>query len=593
MEINKRLSKILIQYFKDNINLLFIADRNVIIVTKADRVYQFDEWVNKTYARIAYTIDISVVKTLIEESIVEELCDKKVIDIKSGFRHTTARTSDGKVYVWGLCKGGIIGNGYEDRELYKPKLNEYLKDLNIIDMSCGFDHSLVLTSRGDIYGWGLRRVAEKGEENEWQSIPIKMNELIDEKFKAISCGALHSLALTESGRVFGCGTNSFGQSCYSCLEGFEQLTHIDMNGVIVGKISCGLRHSLLLSNEGNIYALGNHYSTKLEEKFSEPLKLNHSIKIDKIATHWSQQFSAALSETGSAYVWGEFNPNGQNKVDLKETLHNSFTEIFIKYLQITYQPIEGFIIEFDDRFIRNKHYERYYREIEKLGAGSYGVVFKVIPIELKTTFYAIKKIELKNANEKEILKELEIYGLISKIHHKNIVRFNKFWTERNTMKKSLTLHIEMELCEQTLDEFILILQDLKLVKNDSLSHLIYYISSTLFIEILEGVNYLHKQNPPIIHRDLCPDNILLKLEYNDEVVVKIADFGLATIHKYAKQLHEPDIGHVRYIAPEVEDDGNYDTRADVYSLGKIASDLFGIYPDERFDFVFLLQSFIL
>jgi serine/threonine protein kinase len=258
-------------------------------------------------------------------------------------------------------------------------------------------------------------------------------------------------------------------------------------------------------------------------------------------------------------------------------------------LQITYQPIEGLIIEFDDRFIRNKHYEYSYREIEVLGAGSYGVVFKVIPNELKTMFYAIKKIELKNENQKEILKELENYGLISKIRHKNIVRFNKFWTERNTFQKSLTLYIEMELCEQTLHEFILILQDLKLVKNDFLLHLIYYMSSVLFIEILEGVNNLHKQNPPIIHRDLCPDNILLKLEYNDEVVVKIADFGLATIHKYAKQLHEPDVGHVRYIAPEVGDGQNYDTRAHIYSLGKIASDLFDIYPDDRFDFVFLLQ----
>jgi alpha-tubulin suppressor-like RCC1 family protein len=38
-----------------------------------------------------------------------------------------------------------------------------------------------------------------------------MSFAIKEKFKAISCGAYHSIALTEDGRVFGCGKNKFGQ----------------------------------------------------------------------------------------------------------------------------------------------------------------------------------------------------------------------------------------------------------------------------------------------------------------------------------------------------------------------------------------------
>jgi serine/threonine protein kinase len=68
---------------------------------------------------------------------------------------------------------------------------------------------------------------------------------------------------------------------------------------------------------------------------------------------------------------------------------------------------------------------------------------------------------------------------------------------------------------------------------NSLSYLKYFTSSVIFLQILERVNYLHKQNPQIIHRDLCPDNILLKLETNDEIVVKIADFGLVTLQKCA------------------------------------------------------------
>ncbi len=122
-QINKRLCKRLSDYFKDNIKLWFIAEQKVIIVTKDDRVYQFDEEVNKTYSLIAYTCDESVVKELIKKSIVEEICN----DIKNGLLHTIARTSDGKVYVWGDCCGGVLGNGIDDKNIYRSQLNKIFK----------------------------------------------------------------------------------------------------------------------------------------------------------------------------------------------------------------------------------------------------------------------------------------------------------------------------------------------------------------------------------------------------------------------------------------------------------------------------------
>jgi hypothetical protein len=50
-----------------------------IIVAKGHKVYQFDDFLTKTYTPIIYTIDESLVKKRIEESIVEELCDKKLL----------------------------------------------------------------------------------------------------------------------------------------------------------------------------------------------------------------------------------------------------------------------------------------------------------------------------------------------------------------------------------------------------------------------------------------------------------------------------------------------------------------------------------
>jgi serine/threonine protein kinase len=93
--------------------------------------------------------------------------------------------------------------------------------------------------------------------------------------------------------------------------------------------------------------------------------------------------------------------------------------------------------------------------------------------------------------------------------------------------------------------------------------------------------------PPIIHRDLWPDNILILCEEDDRTCVKIADFGLVTIHRFAEKLHEAtDAGHIDYIAPQLMNDEKYDTKSDIFSLGIILKDLFDIDSNDKYDFLF-------
>jgi serine/threonine-protein kinase len=54
------------------------------------------------------------------------------------------------------------------------------------------------------------------------------------------------------------------------------------------------------------------------------------------------------------------------------------------------------------------------------------------------------------------------------------------------------------------------------------------------IELLESVDYLHKQNPPIIHKDLKPENILIDFRINGRFI-KLSDFGLAKFHEFDGQ----------------------------------------------------------
>lgn len=85
-----------------------------------------------------------------------------------------------------------------------------------------------------------------------------------------------------------------------------------------------------------------------------------------------------------------------------------------------------------------------------------------------------------------------------------------------------------------------------------------------FLPVLDGVQAMHKLG--IVHRDLKPGNILL-----DDTTPKIADFGLARSCRLTPVTRSIDVkGSPLYMSPEhFVDLKRTDTRADIYSLGKV------------------------
>lgn len=80
-------------------------------------------------------------------------------------------------------------------------------------------------------------------------------------------------------------------------------------------------------------------------------------------------------------------------------------------------------------------------------------------------------------------------------------------------------------------------------------------------QILTGLEYLHSQNPPIIHRDLKCDNIFINGNHGK---VKIGDFGLAMVMQQRKT--QSIQGTVEFMAPELFTE-SYNELVDVYSFG--------------------------
>lgn len=80
-------------------------------------------------------------------------------------------------------------------------------------------------------------------------------------------------------------------------------------------------------------------------------------------------------------------------------------------------------------------------------------------------------------------------------------------------------------------------------------------------QVADALEYLHSRHPPIIHRDVKPQNIIL----TPAGVAKLVDFGLAEIGGDDAPT-EPAGGTPLYRAPEQEAGGPTDQRSDVYGL---------------------------
>ncbi|KAI1299269.1 Eukaryotic translation initiation factor 2-alpha kinase 1 [Halotydeus destructor] len=158
-----------------------------------------------------------------------------------------------------------------------------------------------------------------------------------------------------------------------------------------------------------------------------------------------------------------------------------------------------------------------------------------------------------------------------------------------------TLYIQMELCGENLQTWIKkrnekAIQDMR---EDKGSCAVNYInlseSLDIFRQIVKGVEFLHSHN--LLHRDLKPQNILFCRTGSGKV--KIGDFGLATIHEDIIETevesfgqpggqtmkgdgHTNGLGTTVYAAPEQKARTNYDTKADIYSLGIILLEM--VYP---------------
>ena len=94
-----------------------------------------------------------------------------------------------------------------------------------------------------------------------------------------------------------------------------------------------------------------------------------------------------------------------------------------------------------------------------------------------------------------------------------------------------------------------------------------YVKLSMLLDVSRGLWYLHTHHPPIVHRDLSPNNVLLTSQF----VAKISDLGVAkAIQADSKKTKTRAPGTVDFMPPEaLLETPEYGPPLDVFSYGGV------------------------
>ncbi|XP_044798112.1 probable E3 ubiquitin-protein ligase HERC4 isoform X7 [Bubalus bubalis] len=190
---------------------------------------------------------------------IKSLSDVQIVQVACGYYHSLALSKASEVFCWGQNKYGQLGLGIDCKKQASPQLIKSLLGIPFMQIAAGGAHSFVLTLSGAIFGWGRNKFGQLGlnDEND-RYVPNLLKSLRTQKIVYICCGEDHTAALTKEGGVFTFGAGGYGQLGHnSTSHEINPRKVFELMGSIVTQIACGRQHtSAFVPSSGRIYSFG-------------------------------------------------------------------------------------------------------------------------------------------------------------------------------------------------------------------------------------------------------------------------------------------------------------------------------------------------
>ncbi|OQS00849.1 regulator of chromosome condensation (RCC1)-like protein [Achlya hypogyna] len=175
-----------------------------------------------------------------------------VVSLACGWKHSLLATSTGHVYAWGLGRHGELGLGPDQPRATTPTQLPGVD--GVVAVHCGWQHSVLHLASREILVTGNNRHGQLGLGNDAPKSVMQPQPLpASTPFDAIAVGWHHVIGLVD-GQVYSWGRGAFGQLGYYSDAFVATPQHLDLPPIAA--VACGSEHSLFLTQAGELLTCG-------------------------------------------------------------------------------------------------------------------------------------------------------------------------------------------------------------------------------------------------------------------------------------------------------------------------------------------------
>ncbi|TMW68243.1 hypothetical protein Poli38472_005711 [Pythium oligandrum] len=234
-----------------------------------------------------------------------------VLEISAGFRHVLVLTEADGVFSFGDGTNGKLGHG-DTVNRFSPAKVQALSGIHVIRVSAGDEHSIAVTGESffnrQVYSWGLGLNGQLGHGDEQPRLkPTRINHFRGRKVISAVAGGSHNIAtseMTDGICVWSWGFGAYGQLGHrGTWDIFVPRSIDEIRRECIRHIDAGVRHSLAISDSQQLWVWGKGIHGPAELDHPDPTSscIVQPVKVDLPGL----QIIAAAATRERTFVWGD------------------------------------------------------------------------------------------------------------------------------------------------------------------------------------------------------------------------------------------------------------------------------------------------
>ncbi len=246
----------------------------------------------------------------------------KIKAIRAGCDFNLALTSKGHVLAWGFNASGQLGIGTRQSH-DRPVRVKFRHGTRIRAISAGLGDGLAITTKGHLLSWGFNDDGELGIGTKTASLrPVRVKFPAGVKVKIVAAGQQHSLAVSTTGQLYGWGFNQDGELGDGTTMDTDTPVPVSLDGPVtpgpparaaaaprIVSLAAGCFQSFALLSNGFLLSWGDNSAGELGDGMTagSDVPVRVAVPPGNKVTAISAGCVNGLALTGKGYVlaWGD------------------------------------------------------------------------------------------------------------------------------------------------------------------------------------------------------------------------------------------------------------------------------------------------